>query len=771
VARKIVIGLVAVAGVCAVAAALLVLKFGEPARVYVQTDDNLVQPIEPHGGMTYSYHLDGATPDGKPAPVTLDTERILRDKAYLLLETRPLVGVISWEEVSWDEALDDIAARLAALAAEHGPGTLASMIGGPHTSFWPLHRFMTLFGSPNNMGIGQICWNPRIWMDVLTFGWTVEADITDETGCVVIWGTNPAESDNSLFWRTLLKIGRSDVPLVVIDPRYTRTAAAADIWLAPVPGTDCALALGMLNVIIAEDLIDRAFVEEWCHGFDELAAHVAPWTPEAAAAECGVDAEDIRRVARLFAGPAPSALVSGRGIDQVGRSVAPTHRAICCLRALTGNVDRPGACVLAEGSDFVPEVDLELTLEHADELAARCLNTGVTPLQSYEGYARVAALTERMGRKLPARYLTSAHPDLVLRAMETGEPYPVRALIVEATNPLLTYADTHRVFAALSGLDLIVVLDYYLTPTASLADYVLPAAGAMERPTFQAHGGVANIAYGGPAACAPYYERKVDYEVFRELGLRLGQEGAWPEATFEEAIAATLAPCGMDWETYCELGLCYQPPAYGKHLQPGPDGRAQGFATATGKIELASEALGALGGPRLPEPGEPRRLCSYAFIAEREAEGWTHLPLITGARKQPYNASMYFNNEAFRRRHPFPVAEVSEATAAALGLSSGDTVVLATDHGEARFVLDTIRMRDGLINADYGWWHPEWEAGAPEFGGMWESNVNCLTSCTVDEGEPMIGTWSYNAIDCMIRADDRPLSWQPGFTPDPAARG
>lgn len=226
----------------------------------------------------------------------------------------------------------------------------------------------------------------------------------------------------------------------------------------------------------------------------------------------------------------------------------------------------------------------------------------------------------------------------------------------------------------------------------------------------------------------------------------------------------------MDWDTYCQLGMCYQPPAHGKHLLPGPDGRPQGFATATGKIELASEALDALGGPRLPELGEPRRLCSGGFIAAREAEGWTHLPLITGARKQPYNASMYFNNEAFRRRHPYPVAEMSEATAAALGLSSGDTVVLATDRGEARFVLDTIRMRDGLINADYGWWHPEWAAGAPAFGGMWESNINCLTSCSVDEGEPMIGTWSYNAIDCMVRRDDRPLSWQPGFTPDPAAQ-
>lgn len=676
-------------------------------------------------------------------------------------------GANAWERVSWDEALDDIAARLAQLAEQHGPGTLASMIGGPHASFWPLHRFMTLFGSPNNMGIGQICWNPRIWMDVITFGWTVEADITPETGCVFIWGTNPAESDNSMFWRSLMAIGRSDVPLVVIDPRFTRTARIADLWLAPRPGTDCALALGLINVIIAEDCYDHAFVDEWCHGFDELAAHVEAYTPERVAEICGVPADDIVKAARLFAGPHPSALVSGRGIDQVGRSVAPTHRAICCLRAITGNVDRPGSCVLAEGSDFVPEVDLELTLDHMDELAARCLNTDYTPLQCYAGYEHVARLTERLGRKLPARYLTSAHPDLVLHAMETGEPYPVRALIVEATNPLLTYADTHRVFSALMGLDLIVVLDYYLTPTASIADYVLPSAAAVERPTFQAHGGVANIAYGGPKAVFPYYERKTDYDIFRELGMRLGQEEAWPEETFEDAIAATLAPSGMDWETYCMLGLCYQPPAHNKHLIPDAQGRPQGFATTTGKIELASETLDVLGGPRLPEPGEPRRLCSPEFVAAHEAEGWVHMPLLTGARKQPYNASMYLNNEAFRTKSPYPVVEMSEATAAELGFKKGDCVVIASDNGEARFVLDTIRMRDGLINADYGWWHPEWTPGAPLFGGMWESNINCLTSCSIDQGEPMIGTWSYNAIDCMIRKDDTVLSWQEGFTPEP----
>ena len=183
--------------------------------------------------------------------------------------------------MSWDDALDDIACRLKALIAEHGAGTLASMIGGPHTSFWPLHRFMTLVGSPNNMGIGQICWNPRIWMDVLTFGWTVEADLTPETGCMVLWGTNPAESDNSAFWRAILQVGKSDTPLVVIDPRFTKTARLADLWIAPKPGTDCALALGLINVIIAGDLVDRDFVDAWCSGYDELVEHVAAYAPSA----------------------------------------------------------------------------------------------------------------------------------------------------------------------------------------------------------------------------------------------------------------------------------------------------------------------------------------------------------------------------------------------------------------------------------------------------------------------------------------------------------
>ncbi len=696
-----------------------------------------------------------------------------------------------WERVTWDEALDDIATKLDALRKEFGPGTLASMIGGPHTSFWPLHRFMSNFGSPNNMGIGQICWNPRIWMDAITFGWTIEVDITDETNTFLIWGTNPAESDNSVFWRHILKMSKKSldgVPhpdIVVIDPRFTKTARIADIWLAPKSGTDCTLALSFINVIIEEGLYDKKFVDEWCVGFDELEEHVKPYTPEYAAQVCDVSEDDIRRVARMFSRQ-PSALISGRGIDQVGQNVSPTHRARCILLAITGNLDRPGANCLAQPSEFVSELDLEDSLANEEVLRKYCLNTGVTPLQSYDGYDFVAqAMNSQEGqvpatpnspdtesksqdsrslKMLPLRYLASVHPDLALHAMETGGPYPIRALIVEATNPLLTYADTHRVYKALMGLDLIVVLDYYMTPTASIADYVLPAAAAMERPTFQAHGGVANMAYGGDAAVEPYYERKVDFDVFRELGMRLGQKDVWPWKTFSEACEYTLAPTGMDWDTYCEIGACYIPPKYGKHLLPidpnNPEGSKIGFSTRSGKVELASSVLEDLGGDRLPKPVDVPNLCSDEFIKEREADGWTHVELITGGRKQPYNASMYMDNPDFRKRYPAPLVEMSEQTANDLGLDAGDVCCIATDNGEAYFKVAFAGIRYGLIHADYGWWHPEWGVFDDRRGGMWESNINLLTSCSLDNAEPLIGTWSYNAIDCMIKKSDKDLSWE-----------
>lgn len=665
-------------------------------------------------------------------------------------------GSARFEEVTWDEALDDIATRLTELIEQHGPGTVASAIGGPHTTFWPLHRFMNLIGSPNNMGIGQICWNPRIWMDTITFGWTIEADIrSDITEALLLWGTNPSRSDNSLFWRSIVELAATDIPIVVIDPRYTRTAAKAGIWVPIRPGTDCVFALGLIHEVIAQDLVDRPFVERWTTGFDELEAHVASYAPEFVARICGIDSAQVTEVARIFGEARAAALISGRGIDQIGPDVSPTHRAICCLRAITGNVDTAGSCLMTDMSDFIPEVDLELSSVGREAREAACLNTGLTPLQSYVGYDLVTSHTMKLGRRLPERYMTSAHPDLVLDAMVMGVPYPVRALLLDATNPLVTYADTHRVLEAFEGLDLLVALEYYLTPSTAYADYVLPVAGAMERASFQAHGGVANIAYGGPAAVLPQHERRTDYAIFRALGLRMGQDPVcWPNETLEDEIAVTLASAGMSWEQYVATGV-YAPPASERSFElPDENGEPRGFGTPSGKIELASSVLEQLGGNRLPTPSAIALAAADDEVATIDApasELGVPLTLLTGVRKQPYNASMYHDIAAFRKMYPRPLAEMSAATAARLGLERGDEIEIVTERGSATFSLDIITMRDDVVSADYGWWDPSSSLAAPHLGGIFESNINTVTDCSRYSGEGLIGTWSYNRIRCSIR--------------------
>ncbi|NTW28456.1 MAG: molybdopterin-dependent oxidoreductase [Coriobacteriia bacterium] len=650
-------------------------------------------------------------------------------------------GSGEWERVTWEAALDDIAARLAGLAKRFGPETLATSIGGPHATYWPLHRFMNLFGSPNNVGIGQICWNPGIWMNTLTFGWPIEADFNPEvTGALVLWGTNPAESDNSAFWRAIREFSAGEKPLIVVDPRKTRTAMRADLWLAPWPGTDCTLALGLIHVIIAENLFDRPFVEEWCHGFEELRAHVAPFTPAAVSYVTGVAASDIERAARIFAESPASALVSGRGIDQLGPNTPPTHRALAILRAITGNVDRPGSSVVAEMPDFTPEVDLELSDLMSQSCRDAHLNSGQLILQTPEGYDRVNELTMRAGKRLPMRYLTSAHPDLVWRAMLEGDPYPVRAMIVMGSNPLLTQADTDKIHAALSGLDLLVALEYYKTSTAMLADYILPAAGGLERPLFQTHAGTSNIAYGGDAAVAPYYERKADYFFWRELGLRLGQDEFWPWETQADSISATLVSAGTTFAEFCRTGLYHVAPGYFKHDDVDPaTGDRCGFATASGKVELYSDTLEALGYEPLPTP-KPTLDVNQSFP----------LTLITGARKQPFYASSYHQIASLSKLHTNPLAEMNATTAKRYEISDGDAIEVETGRGKARFLAKITEMTSDVVSTEYGWWYPDAPPVEPDLGGAWISNANVLTNSDLDGSDPLIGTWTYNGIPCRI---------------------
>ncbi|MBU5613855.1 GNAT family N-acetyltransferase [Geomonas azotofigens] len=642
-------------------------------------------------------------------------------------------GSGKWERVTWEQALAEITGRLQELKGAYGAETLATCISAPHTVYWPMHRFLNLWGSPNNIGMGIVCWNPRIWVNTLTCGWPVDDELQPGlTRCAIIWGVNPAQSDRSVFWKNLHAFAKGGGKLVVVDPRRTETARLTDDWVSVRPGTDGALALAMLHVILAEGLEDRDFVRDWCSGFDALAQRVRQYPPEWAASICGVPAAEIRRIARLYAGSKPASIYTGLGIDQSGLNCTQTLRTIAILRAVTGNIDLPGASLMNDGSDFVSEVELELNHLMPEEQKRKKLGAGLFPLQRHEGYRKMLESTMRHGKQLPARYMTSAHPGLAWQAMISGDPYPIRALICMASNPMLCQADTRKVHRALSGLDLLVTLEKFLTPTAMLADYVLPVTGGFEQPVVQMNGGVANILYGGEAAIRPLYERRTDFEFWMELGKRLGQQRYWPWETLSHAMDDILSPTGLTWGEFCETGLYAPEPAYLKYLESG-------FATPSGKVELYSSLLAEAGHDPLP---------SFRITPDPGDAG--ELQLITGVRRQPYYSSEFRQVESLRRRRPEPLAEMAAETAASLELNDGDLVWIQTAKGRIRHRLRIKEMYPGTVSVELGWWFPERAAAEPELGGVWEANANVLTSADVDHCDPILGQWSFRGIPCRV---------------------
>ncbi len=642
-------------------------------------------------------------------------------------------GSGQWERVSWDQALDDIAARLADLKARYGPETLATCIGAPHSIYWPMHRFLNLWGTPNNIGIGIVCWNPAIWVESLTYGWPIENELDPEvTRCVILWGINPAESDRSLFWKSLEDYAKEGGTVVVIDPRRTETARLTDKWLAVRPGTDGALALGLLNVILREGLWDHAFVNEFCSGFEDLSERIRDYPPDRVASITGIPSSTISEIARLYAQSKPASIFTGLGIDHSGRTCTQTHRAIAILRAVTGNLDRPGASLLHERSDFIPEVELELSHLLPPAQRAKKIGRDLFPLPTYEGYERLSGFTELHDKRLPARYLTSAHPHLTWQAMATGEPYPIRAMISMASNPMLTQPNTKMVYQALKGLDLSVSLELFMTPTAMLADYVLPITSSMEQPLVQTNGGVANVAYGGPAAVSPLYKRRTDFDFWCELGKRCGQEEHWPWETLEHALDEVFAPTGLTWDAIADQGSYAPENRYEKYEQAG-------FATPSGKVELFSTVLGELGHDPLP-----------SYIHDDTDHDAHSIQLMTGVRKHPYYASEFRQLKRFRRTHPKPAAEMSPVTAHRLGLEEGDRIRIETSNGRIEHTLALAEMLPDMVSVEYGWWDPEQAAQEPLLGGVWEANANVLTSADTAECDPILGQWNYRSIPCQV---------------------
>jgi anaerobic selenocysteine-containing dehydrogenase len=611
-----------------------------------------------------------------------------------------------WEEISWPAALEAIKNSLLAVKEKHGARAVAFCQGMPKgMEHFVLIRLANLFGSPNVVATQDVCHAPREVTGLHTCGFYPVVDFHQQAKTVVLWGSNiTSTNEEGEISGLLLESIKKGTEIILVDPRSTALTNKARCWLQIRPGTDCALALGLLKVIIEEGLYDAAFVEKWTHGFEDLARYMAQFTVEHASQITGVEARLIRDAARTYASSRPAAIQWGNAIEQ-HPSVFDTARALICLMAICGNLDIPGG-------NIWPEEPPVLGL--GKFVRADCLPTKARDMiNAHHG-------------TIPR--LMTVPPAYFRKAVLHGIPYPVKAAYMQCTNPLMTYAQSNLTRDAIMRLDFLAVSEVFMTPTASLADIVLPAATHFEFNDIGHYGLGHGYILARPKLVDPPDHCRSDIRILNELGKIMTDPKDWyddPDMLLEEV----LYPAGINFSHFSEIGFLKGKDRPQKYL-------FSGFKTPTGKVELAlssAEKYGLQSLPRLPD------------LLELDPR----FPLILTSAKSPvYLHSSYRWVESLRTREPEPVVEINPETAGPLTIADGDDVLIETKMGiitqKARI---TDLIRPDVVCAAYGWWFPE---GNPVEQFDWcRSNYNMLTSASGEGKE--FGTPCLKGIPCSIR--------------------
>jgi len=612
-----------------------------------------------------------------------------------------------WQPISWEQALDTVAAGLVKTREAHGARAVAFCQGMPKgLEHFALIRLANLFGSPNLVAVQDVCHAPREVAGMHTCGFYPVVDFHQKSDLVVLWGSNVTwTNEEGAIHSLLLEQLRQGTALMIVDPRRTELTDRARFWLPLKPGTDHLLALAFLHVIVTEGLCDAGFVAQWTHGFDQLAERVRDFSPERMAPITDLSAELIRESARFYAQSRPAAIQWGNPIEQTVHNF-DAARALVCLMAVCGNLDVPGGNIQANEPGIL----------------------GLGP------FVRADLLPNKRFDMIHAHHgaiprLMTVPPAYFRQAVLSGEPYPVRAAYMQCTNPLLGYADSRQTQEALLALDFLAVADVFMTPTAALADVVLPAATHFEVDDIGHYGLGHGLILARPKLVDPPPECWPDLKILNELGKRTTPAEHWFEdpSGFLELL---LKPAGLTYREFVAKGYLTGPERFHKY-------RAKGFKTPTGKVELAlSQApkfkLNALpAGQLAADGGDP------AF------------PLVlTSFKNRFYLHSSYRWVAGLRRKSDRPEAEIHPETAAACGISDGAAMVIETPHGAVtQHARVTDAVRPGVVFAAYGWWFPE-KGAATQFD--WQSaNFNMLTSTATLGRE--FGTPNLKAIACRVR--------------------
>ncbi len=618
--------------------------------------------------------------------------------------TRPLRrkgprGAGQWETIGWEDALSLLAETFDRVRRQSGPEYLALCqgTGRPYTEFTA--RFIHALGSPNFVSPGHNCFLPRNIASAITVGWLPIADVYGHGGampqCVLVFGCNaPATGAADGMCGAMMRRAMDQAKdVIVVDPRRTATAAAAGQHLQLRPGSECALVLAMLQVIIGEDLYDHDFVARHCLGFERLAEHARGFSPEWAEPITRLPAEAIRRAARTLAGASPACLLWGNGID-TSVNAFQTSRALLILMAVTGNLDLPGGMVR-----WVPPKAVRCKSPQVDR--------GVLGMQLLSPQQK-----ERMIGAGRFPFAPGCHQPTFWQACASGRPYRPRAVWLVGTNPLTTATRGDVIEAALRHhLEFTVVSDFFFTPTAELADLVLPAAHWLEQD---------DVVYFHKVWCvlarrklAQVGEVRDDRAVMLDLAHRLGLDDVFPWKDWPTYLEWLLEPSGLTFEEFAAKGIVLGEMRYRKH-------ETEGFPTPSGKVELASSIMAHAGRPDLPIFVEP----PLSPLSRPDLARDYPLILMAGCKTLPFFHSEGRQIDSLRRLRPKPRVDVHPDTAARLGLSPGDAAEVVTPHGRARFVVHVdAGLAPDVVQADHAWWFPEKDG--PEHGWK-ESCVNLL---------------------------------------------
>ncbi len=607
-------------------------------------------------------------------------------------------------EIAYEQALDEISTRLKRLKTKHGAHT-AGVWKGEGLGFYQqedyARRFIHAFGSPNYFSNDSACYNGRYLAYHLVCGFWNAFPRFDQAKLILLFGTNPPMC-HPPFMREFADARENGANLVVIDPRLNPMACYADIFAQPHPGTDGALGWGLINYLIQTQNYDTALVERQVIGFEKIAAYARQFTPQYVEAQSGIYAHVVEEIARLIIKNRPDiSIFPGAGLEHHENGVNNV-RTLAILSCLSGALGRP--CGL-----FQPEI------------------LGIRKLAPDRKKPQTDKKPIGMD-KFPVLYdiRKECHTMTAMDYMMGQGEYPLKGLIIAAANPAVTNPNTAKVEKALKSLDLLVVNDFFMTKTAQLAHYILPAATFLEReelhfyPKFQ----TVNITRRIATVDGVLNE----YQMWRELALRLGFGGQYFPWKNDSAVNRwLLEPTGLTVEFLHNhpQGYVYKPIHYQKHL-------GENLPTPSGKLEFASPYLEKMGLDDIPIYRTPYHRC-------RTDERFP-MVMTTGARKSLFYHSRNQNIPRFRNIHRDAEVEIHPADAARLQIIDGEKVRVISETGQLTLrasIKHPSELRRGIVEIYHGW--EEWR-------------VNFLTDDNIND--PISGFPLLKAVPVRIEKID-----------------